>query len=232
MNPRSIYPALPHSLKQTAACTHNTCHLTKRIVRAGGSPAEQGERPAGRPAGSAEGLPTLRPLRPSPDTITQNYLPMTLLKGVAGVTQGVGLSGWRVGRKKNFCITDTKQSTMACGAAHHRAASPTTEWTVSSPRSSLGAGSLLSTRRECGVCASAQGPRRVQRPGLCSRDRVTYLSSERLTASEGLCTFSGEATSPQAQCGWPTAHRHRLGKGLSTPHPNSPRGPHQSPMER
>lgn len=111
-----------------------------------------------------------------------------------------------MGRKKNFCITDTKQSAMACGVAHHRVAGPTTEWTVSSPRSSLSADSLLGTRRECGVCTSAQGPWRVQRPDLCSRDRVTYLSPERQTASWGLCTFSGEATRPQTQAPQGTGH--------------------------
>lgn len=60
-NPRPIYPTLPNSFKQTAACTHHTCHLEKRTARPGGSPAEQGVRPAGRPAGSAGACPPSDP---------------------------------------------------------------------------------------------------------------------------------------------------------------------------
>lgn len=42
------------------------------------------------------------------------------------------------------------------------------------------------------------------------------MSSERQTASWGSRTFSREAAGPQAEWGWPTAHKHRLSKGLST----------------
>lgn len=121
------------------------------------------------------------------------------------------------------------QENVCISCAYHRA--PSQRGQYSSPSPNLSSDSLLSIGRDHGMCASPRGPWHMQLPSPCSRDRVTYLSSERQTASRVRAHSPGRPHILRL-CGWPPAHRPRLSRGLSTPHPHGPREPHSVPSRK
>lgn len=140
----------------------------------------------------------------------------------------MGLRGWRVDRKKNFCITDTQQSAVAGGVAHHRAASPTTEWTVSSPRPASapthcsareGSVERALLHKVLGACSGQVWAPGTESPTCHQKDKQPLGFVHILQRGRKSSGSVRMAHSPQ----------HGLSKGLGTPHPNSPRGPHPDP---
>lgn len=121
------------------------------------------------------------------------------------------------------------QENVCISCAYHRA--PSQRGQYPSPSPSLSSDSPLSIGRDRGMRASPRGLWHMQLPSPCSRDRVTYLSSERQTASRVRAHSPGRPHVLRL-CGRPPAHRPRLSNGLSTPHPHGPKSPTQSLPER
>lgn len=158
---------------------------------------------------------------------TQNYLPVILPRGVAGVTQGMGLRGWRVGRKENFCASCPRQGTPAHGVAHHRGPQPCptgdrilAQVPTSAPtHCSANKGSV-----ERVVLRRVPAHVAIVFPLQGQSDLSVISKTNHLSGFAHLLQGGHKSSSSVWMA---TAHRHRLSKGLSTPHPMAPESPTQ-----
>lgn len=121
-------------------------------------------------------------------------------------------------RKENFCASFPRQGRLTQGVARHRAPQPGPRGDRILAQVPTSAPTHCSANEGSVECAVLHRVPHMQPPGVCSRDRGP-LCHQQDKPSLGFMHLLQGGHKSSSSVWMATAHRHRLSKGLSTPHP-------------